>query len=170
MLDRFTILGMAQRTASTGRFLALDRARVEQTVKDMEPVTERAATYVVVNGRRYGARKVFSAATGTSLNQVSAALALSSLGRLGFITGERRRGRSRALGAKRPTRAQRRDSDLDQQLRKHIGEWVAVRDGELLVAAPDAKTVIAWLKERADSAEAMYKVPRDLTEISGAAA
>jgi hypothetical protein len=58
---------------------------------------------------------------------------------------------------------------LDDALRRHVGEWVAARGDQLLVAAPDAKTVIAWLTRHGVRAESMYKVPEDLDQIAGAA-
>jgi hypothetical protein len=164
---------MAQRTAKSGRHPAFDRTRVTQLVRDMAPA-KRGVAYVVVNGRRYPARKVAAAASGMSLSHVSTATALDALGRLGFVTGDGRHPLSILMERRRSNLAARQtaagDDELDRRLREHIGEWVAVRDGRLLVAAPDAATVIAWLKERDESAEAMFKVPRDLTEISGTAA
>jgi hypothetical protein len=59
---------------------------------------------------------------------------------------------------------------FEAELRAHVGEWVAVRDDRLLIAAPDAKTVVSWLSEHAERADMMYKVPADLSEVSGSAA
>lgn len=140
--------------------------------QDMPPGAKGSA-FVVVHGRRYPARKVLSQATGTPIGRFTSVQATNVLGRLGFVTGDRPRQRRKAklpaLG--RPGPAKRRgESALHHDLRAHVGEWVAVRGSELLAFGPDAKTVIAQLKERGEIADAMYKVPRDLSEISGAAA
>jgi hypothetical protein len=58
---------------------------------------------------------------------------------------------------------------LENALRGHVGEWVATRGDELLFAAPDAKSVVAWLTRHDICAESMYKVPADLDQVVGAA-
>jgi hypothetical protein len=55
--------------------------------------------------------------------------------------------------------------NLGDALRAHVGEWVATRGDEVLVAAPDAKTVVAWLTRQGVRAESMYKVPGDLGQV-----
>jgi hypothetical protein len=62
-----------------------------------------------------------------------------------------------------------RSSAFEAELRAHAGEWVATRGQRLLVAAPDAQTVLTWLAEHDERAGSMYKVPRDLSEVSGSA-
>jgi hypothetical protein len=80
---------------------------------------------------------------------------------------ERRDGPGRADEVLDPmSRAQ---DAFDAQLRRHVGEWVATRGTDLLCAAPDAKSVITWLTEHDERAEAMYKVPENLSQISGTA-
>lgn len=64
-----------------------------------------------------------------------------------------------------PTLPQPPDANEDR-LHRHVGEWVAVRDGRLLVADADPAVVVAWLRERAERAEQLYRVPGCAQDIA----
>ncbi|HWT94184.1 MAG TPA: hypothetical protein VN238_14355 [Solirubrobacteraceae bacterium] len=55
--------------------------------------------------------------------------------------------------------------DLDGTLRDHAGQWVAIRDGRLLVAADDATAVVTWLQEHGERAEELYRVPASVEDL-----
>lgn len=56
---------------------------------------------------------------------------------------------------------------LDDQLRRHTGDWVAVRDGQILTASPDPGAVVRWLREHHERAEQLFRVPANDAEIVG---
>lgn len=53
-------------------------------------------------------------------------------------------------------------------LRRHVGDWVALRDGALLVAAPDAEAVVTWLRAHGERADQVFRVPADDAAIAAA--
>ena len=54
-------------------------------------------------------------------------------------------------------------------LEPFVGQWVATRGPEVLVAANDPKEVVRWLAEHRQQADSMFRVPRDEFEASGSA-
>ena len=152
--------------------VGLTAERVERKVGDIEPAPLRAY-YVVVNGRRYPPTQAMALATRKPQGQIRTAAALKRLSHLGFPTG---RIATRSPVSSPPvvrditTSEPARRAAFEAELRSHVGEWVATRGEQLLVAAPDARSVIAWLGAHDERADSMYKVPRDLSEVSGTAA
>jgi hypothetical protein len=59
-----------------------------------------------------------------------------------------------------------READL---LRPFVGQWVAQRNLDVLVAADTPQAVLAWLERHNQQADAMFRVPADETEATGAA-
>lgn len=49
-------------------------------------------------------------------------------------------------------------------LRPFVGQWVAQRDLEVLVAADTPQAVLAWLERYGQRADAMFRVPNDESE------
>jgi hypothetical protein len=56
---------------------------------------------------------------------------------------------------------------LDDQLREHAGEWVAVADGRLLVAAQSPGDVARWLRDNSQRAEQLFRVPTAPADVVG---
>jgi hypothetical protein len=56
---------------------------------------------------------------------------------------------------------------LEDQLREHVGEWVAVGDGRVLVAASSPGDVARWLRENGLRAEQLYRVPAEPADVVG---
>ena len=56
-----------------------------------------------------------------------------------------------------------------EALRPFTGLWVAVRGDDVLVAAPTAKEVVAWLAKHRQRAQSMFRVPDSEQAITGAA-
>ncbi len=56
-----------------------------------------------------------------------------------------------------------------ETLEPFIGQWVATRDAEVLVAAPEPRTVVGWLAEHRQQADSMFRVPSNEPQASGAA-
>jgi len=56
-----------------------------------------------------------------------------------------------------------------ETLEPFVGQWVATKDADVLVAAPDPRTVVGWLAEHHQQADSMFRVPSDELQASGAA-
>jgi hypothetical protein len=56
-----------------------------------------------------------------------------------------------------------------EALRPFIGLWVAVRDDEVLVAAPAPAEVVAWLAKHRQRAQSIFRVVDSEQAIIGAA-
>jgi hypothetical protein len=54
-------------------------------------------------------------------------------------------------------------------LEPFVGQWVATKGPEVLVAAEDPREVVSWLTEHRQQADSMFRVPRDEVEASGLA-
>jgi hypothetical protein len=54
-------------------------------------------------------------------------------------------------------------------LEPFVGQWVATKGTEVLVAAPDPRTVVGWLAEHGKQADSMFRVPSEQLEASGLA-
>jgi hypothetical protein len=57
---------------------------------------------------------------------------------------------------------------LAEALRPFVGLWVAVRGDEVLVAAPAAKDVVAWLARHGQQAQSMFRVTDSERAVVGA--
>jgi hypothetical protein len=66
-------------------------------------------------------------------------------------------------------RADARPAPPAETLRPYIGLWVAVRDDEVLVAAPTPKQVVAWLSQHGQRAQSMFRIVDSEQAITGAA-
>lgn len=48
-----------------------------------------------------------------------------------------------------------------KETRKHAGQWVAVRDGKVVVSAFTPNEVADWLRKNDVSADIVYRVPAE---------
>ena len=62
-----------------------------------------------------------------------------------------------------------RGRELAEKLRTFQGQWVAVKDEELLVAARSPEDVVGWLAGHDQRADGMFRVPEDELALSGVA-
>lgn len=144
--------------------------RVEQALRQTlpEPITSH---YVVIGCRRYPPKQAISLITGLDRADFTTHQARRILTGLGFPAGRRpghpesrptagtRRGRSQGVRA-RPTA---------ETLEPFVGQWVATRGAEVLVAAPEPRTVVGWLAEHRQQADSMFRVPSNEPQASGVA-
>lgn len=68
-----------------------------------------------------------------------------------------------------PISAPDREHELAEALRPLQGEWVAIKDGELLVAAPTPKELVGWLARHDRRADSMFRVPEGELALAGLA-
>ncbi|HEV3000613.1 MAG TPA: hypothetical protein VGW75_07730 [Solirubrobacteraceae bacterium] len=146
-----------------GRQFAVTRADVERAARSELPAPVRDY-YVVVRGRRYPPKQVLALLTGLPRSRFTTHHAVRTLRRLGFPVGRK----PRAAGPARPSPAASAPDPV-AALRAHAGQWVAVRAGDVLVAAADARTVVSWLSEHGQRADSMFRVPLDAAQASGIA-
>lgn len=139
-----------------------------------EPIHEH---FVVINGRRWPPKQVLALVTGLDRADFTTHQARRALTRLGFPAGRavsaraRRPETSRAV-APPPSGASGADGSavpLAEALRPFIGLWVAVRDDDVLVAAPSPAEIVAWLAKHRQRAQSMFRVVDSEQAITGAA-
>jgi hypothetical protein len=143
---------------------AFDAAEIGQLLRDVmpEPLGDH---FVVVNGRRFPPKQVISLVTGLDRADFNTHQARRILSRLGFTVGRRSRD-AQTASPERPGPHRGREADV---LRPFAGCWVAQRGLEVLVAADTPQAVLQWLERNNQQADAMFRVPRDETEVTGAA-
>lgn len=128
-----------------------------------EPIRDH---YVVIGGRRFPPKQVIAAVTGLDRADFTTHQARRVLRGLGF--GAARRERRHASPADGSPSGEREPSSAER-LRPHIGQWVAVKDEEVLVGAPTPAEAIAWLSRHDLRADSLFRVPEDEPASGGAA-
>jgi hypothetical protein len=175
---------------TTPHTVTIAKRRFELRRDGVESATDRvlpepiASHYVVIGARRYPPKQVIGLVTGLDRADFTSHQARRVLMGLGFAVGRRpgaaeptnrgdanpqsarplaeRAAGAAALGADR-------DRRLAETLRAFRGEWVATKDGELLVAAPTPKELVGWLARHDRRADSMFRVPEDEIALSGLA-
>jgi len=160
----------------SGHQFDLDSRSVEAALQGAlpEPIHEH---FVVINGRRWPPKQVLSLVTGLDRADFTTHQARRALTRLGFAAARAVTPRGHhpvASSVAAPPRplASGTTERLEPQveaLRPFIGLWVAVRGDDVLVAAPSAKEVVAWLAKHRQRAQSMFRVPDSEQAITGAA-
>src|SRR5215471_10575909 len=160
----------------SGHQYSLDSEHVEAALRGKlpEPIHEH---FVVINGRRWPPKQVLALITGLDRADFTTHQARSALTRLGFTasrsTSARAHHAAPAPGSGQSPRTRipnaANTGRLADALRPFIGLWVAVRDDEVLVAAPSAKEVVAWLAEHRQRAQSMFRVVDSEQVVTGAA-
>lgn len=146
-----------------GRQFILDKREVARRLRRELP-EPLAGHFVVVGGRRFPPKQVITLVTGLDRADFNSHQARSVLSRLGFTVGRR----SRRVGETRPRRRAPVGAEADL-LRPFVGKWVAQRGLEVLVAADTPHAVLEWLERHNQNADAMFLVPRDESQLVGAA-
>ena len=135
-----------------------------------EPVKDH---FVVVSGRRWPPKQVLALATGLDRADFTTHQARRVLTRLGFHASrarELRDGDAASLpGGRALPSAIDKPATLADALRPFVGQWVAVRGDDVLVAAPGPRQVVAWLAEHGQRAQSVFRVPSSEDSIGGAA-
>ena len=148
----------------SGQQFDLDPRRIVRAVSRAlpEPVRDH---YVVIEGRRYPPKQVIALATGLDRADFTTHQARRILRRLGFTAARRAAHPTPSDGSapRQPT------GDPVERLRPHIGEWVAVKDDDVLVAAGAPAAVLAWLAQHDQTADSMFRVPENEAAAGGAA-
>ncbi|MGH3397818.1 MAG: hypothetical protein ACRDPO_24320 [Streptosporangiaceae bacterium] len=154
-----------------GRAFDLDPQRVERALdgKLPEPIHEH---FVVISGRRWPPKQVLALVTGLDRADFTTHQARRALTRLGFTAARAIHRGHPGHSAPRPqggVQAPGQRQPLAEALRPFIGQWVAVRDEEVLVAANSPAEVVSWLAQHQQRAQSMFRVPAAESEIGGSA-
>jgi hypothetical protein len=160
----------------SGHRYDLDARRVQEALEGVlpDPIQEH---FVVINGRRWPPKQVLALVTGLDRADFTTHQARRALTRLGFPAA-RATGHKRHHAAATPPVTSSRPASpgttpgpepLVEALRPFIGQWVAVRGDEVLVAASSPKEVVAWLAQHDERAQSMFRVPESDQAVTGAA-
>lgn len=151
-----------------GRGVELESAAVERLLAGElpEPIHEH---YVVVGGRRFPPKQVITLLTGLDRADFTTHQARRVLQRLGFPVARRSSFPVPPPNGATVQRGRTQISPLAEALRPFIGKWVAVRGGEVLVAAESPAEVVAWMTRNGQVGEGMFRVPGSDAEVFGAA-
>jgi hypothetical protein len=157
-----------------GQPFVLRSRDVLRTLRSVEP-EPIASHYVVVGKRRFPPKQVISAVTGLDRADFTTHQARRTLIRLGFPAGRRSVGRvwgatprvteRLAHGSAGPHERER----LAERLRPLAGQWVAVKDDDILFAADTPQRLVGWLGEHGQKADSVFRVPEDELAASGLA-
>jgi hypothetical protein len=158
----------------SGHRYNLESRSVETALQGVlpEPIHEH---FVVINSRRWPPKQVLALVTGLDRADFTTHQARRALTRLGFPAG-----RAASVGARRPEASQSAAPpgasgadgpavSLAEALRPFIGLWVAMRDDDVLVAAPSPAEVVAWLAKHHQRAQSMFRVADSERAVTGAA-
>lgn len=158
----------------------LDRRRIEKEMRNVfgEPISSH---YVVIGSRRYPPKQVIAMVTGLDRADFTSHQARRILMGLGFAVGRRSGPAASAAGAdpsksgdsglKRaaPSAQSGSGDELVEALRLLRGEWVAIKDDELLVSASTPQELVRWLARHRRKADSMFRVPEDELAMGGLA-
>jgi hypothetical protein len=150
-----------------GQRFELRKDRVERAMRRILPEPVRSH-FVVVSRRRFPPKQVIEVLTGLDRADFTTHQARRTLMRLGFPAGRQDRPSRARLTGPAPEGADAQSSSAEA-LRPFIGQWVAVRGDDVLVAADDPRQVVGWLARHDQAADSMFRVPEDELAASGLA-
>jgi hypothetical protein len=157
-----------------GQDFRLRSSDVMRAVRTLEP-EPIARHFVVIETRRFPPKQVISAVTGLDRADFTTHQARRTLMRLGFPAG-RRGGASGSSMPGAPVNsaaggplAASGEEGLADRLRPHMGQWVAIKDNEVMYAATSPQRLVGWLTEHAQNADSMFRVPADELASTGLA-
>jgi hypothetical protein len=127
---------------------------------DPEPI---ASHFVVIEMRRFPPKQVISAVTGLDRADFTTHQARRTLIRLGFSAGRR------SIGVQGETPRGAAPEGLASRLRPLVGQWVAIKNQDVLHAAATPHELVAWLGEHGQMADSMFRVPEDELAATGLA-
>jgi hypothetical protein len=147
-----------------GRGFDLTNRGVARALRGVEP-EPIASHYVVIEGRRFPPKQIISHVTGLDRADFTSHQARRTLLRLGFPAGRR----TRAAGTARAPPSAAAPEGLADRLRPLAGQWVAIRDDDVLHAAGTPHELVGWLARHGQTAQSMFRVPEDDVAASGLA-
>jgi len=170
---------MAKRTIErhariAGQDFRLRSSAVARTVRTLEP-EPIASHFVVIGDRRFPPKQVISAVTGLDRADFTTHQARRTLMRLGFRAGRRGVGGTATMAAAQldgpaiESLGQTAAESLAERLHPLAGQWVAVKDDEIIYSATTPHRLVGWLGEHGRRADSMFRVPEDELAATGLA-
>jgi hypothetical protein len=152
-----------------GRSFSLRASQVERSMRMVLPEPLRDH-FIVVGRRRYPPKQVLGEVTGLDRAEFTTHHARRILTGLGFAAGRRSADPTQgtSAGSSRVRRGAVDPRPTADALEPFVGQWVATKGREVLVAAPEPRAVVGWLAEHGLKADSMFRVPADELEASGA--
>jgi hypothetical protein len=151
-----------------GQPFVLRSTDVVQALRDVdpEPITSH---FVVIDARRFAPKQVVSEVTGLDRADFTTHQARRTLIRLGFPAGRRSVSASnpreiKDLGPRGPS-----PERLTDRLRPLAGQWVAVKDDDIIHASSSPRELVGWLGQHGQQADTMFRVPEDELAFTGLA-
>ena len=132
---------------------------------DPEPI---ASHFVVIGNRRFPPKQVIGLVTGLDRADFTTHQARRTLMRLGFPVGRRSGSHATASGTQ-PVNGAASTVALAEHLRPLAGQWVALKDDDVIYAAATPQRLVGWLTEHGQKADSMFRVPEDALAASGLA-
>jgi hypothetical protein len=159
---------MAENTAArhvtiAGKPFDLRRSDVLKALRNVDP-EPISSHFVVVGSRRFPPKQVIGEITGLDRADFTTHQARRTLLRLGFTAGRRGSWSRPALA-----RAEAPDESLAERMRAFTGEWIAIRDDEILHASSTPQALVRWLGNHGQKADSVFRVPEDDLAASGLA-
>ena len=159
---------VVKRVKIAGRPFVLRSGDVVRAVREIDPEPIKSH-YVVVDSRRFPPKQVVSEVTGLDRADFTTHQARRTLTRLGFPAGRRTSGRMNG-GNRQVRRADvRHEERLADRLRPLRGQWVAIKDEDILHTAPTPQALVRWLGQHGQKADSVFRVPEDEAAGSGIA-
>jgi hypothetical protein len=122
------------------------------------------AHFVVIGQRRFPPKQVLSEVTGLDRADFTTHQARRILANLGFAVGRRA-----LVTDKQTAGADKSHAEPDPSFEPFVGQWVALRGTEVLVASPTPGEVVSWLARHHQRADTMFRVPEDELAATGLA-
>jgi len=148
-----------------GRPFVLRSSDVERALHSVDP-EPIASHFVVVGTRRFPPKQVLSELTGLDRADFTTHQARRTLIRLGFPAG--RRGvaapHSQVQGQADPSLER-----LADRMRPLSGQWVAIKDDDIIHASRSPQELVGWLGQHGQRADSMFRVPEDELASTGLA-
>jgi hypothetical protein len=153
---------LTKRVRIAGRPFVLRRSDVVRALSDVDP-EPIASHFVIVGSKRFPPKQVISELTGLDRADFTSHQARRTLMGLGFSAGRRGAGH----GGRHPS--SREPSGLGERLRPLAGQWVAIKDDDVLHAADSPADLVSWLARHGLRADSMFRVPEDARAETGLA-
>jgi len=161
--------GLERRCRIAGQSFTLRTRDVLRVMRalDPEPISSH---FVVVGSRRFPPKQVISAVTGLDRADFTTHHARRTLMRLGFAAGRRAAGAAVHRNHSGAVREQSSgDVPLVDRLIPLTGQWVAIKDDDVLHASASPQELVGWLNKHGRKADTVYRVPESESAATGLA-